>query len=243
MRGFREFEFDLPSALLRRLVQVFADMDSAELVPDVVKDIPDEQGVYLLHHKGAPVYVGKTDGEAGLRQRLARHCGSVQHRKNLDPRDVHFKAIRIYVFTVLDLEAELIREFKGAEWNNSGFGSNDPGRERDTTKQKEDGFDAKFPIDIDLPLDILLPASPVSAAEVLSLLKEHVPYLLRFERHDELRSATVVNPPSSNTTRLIVENVVRMLPAGWQATALAGRVILYRESNRIYPGGAIIASS
>lgn len=173
MRGFREFEFDLPSALLRRLVQVFGEMDSAALAHDVVKEIPDEQGVYLLLHKGIPVYVGKTDGEAGLRRRLNRHCTSVRHRKSLDPNEVHFKAIRIYVFTVVDLETELIREFKGADWNNSGFGSNDPGRERDTTKLKADGFDAKFPVDIDYPLDIVLPQGLISER------REHIPSTCR----------------------------------------------------------------
>jgi hypothetical protein len=86
VKGFREFEFDLPSALLRRLVEVFGEIDSAELLPEIVSGIPDEQGVYLLEHLGATVYVG--------RQRLTRHCASIQHRRGLDPAAVHFKAIR-----------------------------------------------------------------------------------------------------------------------------------------------------
>jgi Uri superfamily endonuclease len=242
VKGFHELEFDLPSALLRRLVEVFGEMDSAELLPEIVSGIPDEQGVYLLEHLGATVYVGKTDGASGLRQRLTRHCASIQHRRGLDPAAVHFKAIRIYVFTVVDLETELIKEFSGAEWNNSGFGSNDPGRERDTTKLKEDGFDAKFPIDIDRPLDLALPANQVAAADLLDALKEHVPYVLRFERHADLRAANVQIPPTANTARLVIESIIKQLPAGWQATALAGRIIMYRE-NRAYETSAVIARS
>jgi Eco29kI restriction endonuclease len=242
VRGFREFEFDLPDALLKRLVDIFNEMDAAGLAEESVREVPDEQGVYLLQYKGAPVYVGKTDGDAGLRQRLSRHCESIQHRRGLNPADVTFKAIRIYVFTVIDLETDLIREFRGAEWNNSGFGSNDPGRERDTTKLKEDGFDARFPIDIDRVLDVALPADEVSVGDVIDILKGHLPYILRVERHQEIKGARLRIPQDLRTTRAIIGKLVQCLPTGWQATALAGRVIMYRE-NREYAAGAVIARS
>ncbi len=242
MKGFREFEFDLPAALLKRLVQLFTEMDAAALTIDTVREIPDQQGVYLLLHKGVPVYVGKTDGGAGLRQRLGRHCGNIQHRKGLNPADVQFKAIRIYVFTVIDLETDLISEFNGTAWNNSGFGSNDPGRERDTTRLKEDGFDALFPIDIDREVEASLPRGDVSAAEILEALKLAVPYTFRFERNALLKSIRVHVPSTAKTTRAIVEAVIKGLPAGWQAWALPGRVIIYKEQ-RSYDAGALISRS
>lgn len=242
MKGFRDFEFDLPTALLDRLVQLFASMDAAPLRVDVVQGIPEQQGVYLLHHHGKPVYVGKTDGESGLRSRLTRHCKRILHRRELNPDDVTFKAIRIYVFTVVDLETQLIRKFNDAEWNNSGFGSNDPGRERDTTKLKEDGFDAQFPIDIDLPLSIDLPAHDVSASEALAALKLHLPYVLRIGRDAQLRSVRVTVPVEARTTRAILASIVGSLPAGWQVTALAGRVIMYHE-HREYAAGTVVARS
>jgi hypothetical protein len=37
--------------------------------------------------------------------------------------------------------------------------------------------------------------------------------------------------------------VVSELPKGWQATALAGRIILYKEKEDNYPAGRIIARS
>lgn len=243
MRGFKEFEFDLPAALLGSLVNVFKKMDRAPLVEAAVRAIPNEQGVYLLHHKGVVAYVGKTDGEAGLQSRLLRHCESVQHRQGLDPVEVEFQAIRIYVFTVVDLETQLIKEFKGAAWNKSGFGSNDPGRERDTTRLKEDGFDAQFPINIDCELDLELPAGDLSASQVLEALRLHLPYTFRFERAaPELKALPVVIPSSAKTARSIISQVFTVLPAGWQAWALPGRIIMYREA-RDYLSGALIDRS
>lgn len=228
--GFSELEFDLPAALLDRLVAVFDGMQAAPLSGETLIQIPDEQGVYLLLHRGKIAYVGKTDGEAGLRARLARHSKRVQHRSNLNPADVSFKAIRIFVFTVVDLETQLIKKFHGAEWNNSGFGSNDPGRERDTTKLKEDGFDAQFPIDIDLALDVSLPSTTSTAAAILTTLKSYLPYVLRIGQNSELKTVSVPPYQGPLTTRAILVELFNKLPSGWQATALAGRVIMYKEN-------------
>lgn len=130
MNGYKEFEFDLPEALLTSLVQVFGSMSGANLVIENVAEIPDEQGVYQLLLNDELVYIGKTDGDAGLRSRLTRRC-TIQHRNNLEVENVTFKAIRVFVFTAVDLETQLIRYYSQTSpvrWNNKGFGSNDPGR-------------------------------------------------------------------------------------------------------------------
>lgn len=72
--------------------------------------------------------------------------------------------------TAMDVESRLIAHY-GAEWNGSGFGSNDPGRERETTNKPEQGFDARFPIDIDLPVEILAPGD-YTVDDALIALKE-----------------------------------------------------------------------
>ena len=152
MDGYLEFEFDLPVALLTNLVSVFSKMDGTPLLSTNITVIPEAQGVYQLSYQGSLAYIGKTDAEAGLRRRLDRHARTIQHRRNLDPSEVTFKAIRVFVFTAMDLESQLIKHYNAVAtvpWNNSGFGSNDPGRERDTTNLKPDGFDAQFPVDID----------------------------------------------------------------------------------------------
>lgn len=252
--GYVEFEFDLPAALLDSLVAEFAKMSSASLTHQHTMQVPDEQGVYQLLVGGRVVYVGKTDADSGLRGRLSKHAWTIQHRQNLKPEDVQFKAARVFVFTAMDLEKLLIRYYAQTAgevwWNFSGFGSNDPGRNRDQTELKAAGFDAQYPIDLDHPIDIETEGG-VPAARVLDALRAELPYTLRAEGeagrirrpHPELANSIVqtfeVKP---RTTREVIASVLDALPSGWQATALPGRIILYRE-NREYSAGTVIGRS
>ncbi len=134
-QGLVELEFDLPGALLAQLVKTLDEVEAAPLLPEYVSNIPEQQGVYQLFHKTDSsldlVYIGKTDADAGLAKRLQRHSRKIQHRRDLVVEDVFFKAVRVYVFTVADLETDLIKHYGGVKkvpWNGSGFGSNDPGK-------------------------------------------------------------------------------------------------------------------
>jgi hypothetical protein len=252
-QGYRDFEFDLPGALLTHLVDVLDGMEAASLTLASLAGIPEAQGVYQLFLDGDLVYIGKTDAEAGLRRRLERHQWKIQHRSNLDPALVTFKAVRVYVFTAIDLETQLIGHYGGGaavQWNGSGFGANDPGRRRDKTNYKADHFDVRYPIDIDRVLPNPLPPSG-SAAAILAALKTALPYVLRYENaganprqaHPELEAARVTLPAGVPlTTRGVISAVVGQLPPGWQATKLPGLVILYKE-NEAYPFGSVIARS
>lgn len=248
--GFVEFEFDLPEALLQRLVGVFAGMSAAPLEAGVVAGIPDAQGVYQLFLDGQLSYIGKTDAEAGLRKRLTRHAAKIQHRIGLDPARVSFRAVRVFVFTAVDLETQLIKHYKVDTWNGSGFGSNDPGRERDTTTYKPEHFDALYPIDIDRILpDLPLPEEGTAAA-YFTLLRTQIPYTFRAQSagprtrkpHDDLGLSVKFPAGTPVTTRNVIATIVRQLPAGWQAIRLPSHVILYKD-NKNYPGGEVLAVS
>lgn len=248
-QGFVEFEFDLPTALLTSLVHEFERMNGAALLTANVQQIPEAQGVYQLLLRDEVVYIGKTDAEAGLRKRLERHARTIQHRQNLSSSDITFKAVRVFVFTAMDLETQLIRYYKNTAWNNSGFGSNDPGRERDTTNIKPQGFDALFPIDIDQSLVFELP-SHAPADKIIAELKTALPYTFRVQTaekkarkaHQEIEEAMVTIPEPPYTVRSLVSAILAALPPGWQATVLAGRIIMYKES-REYSYGSIIGRS
>ncbi len=249
--GFVEFEFDLPDALLHRLIGIFDGMEGAPLLAENVASVPDSQGVYQLVKEGQVVYIGKTDGDAGLRQRLSRHAATIRHRRNLTPGSITFKAVRVFVFTAMDLETDLIRHYSQAgavPWNKSGFGSNDPGRNRDDTNLKADHFDLLYPIDLDEVVELEL-SDGATAASILTALRAALPYTLRFEGesarrpHPELVASIVPELPAKPwTTKTLIEAVLSVLPAGWQATVLAGRIILYRE-NKTYAFGTIIGRS
>jgi hypothetical protein len=123
--GFSEFEFDLPDALLASLIVAFDNMNSAPLDLEHVGELPEAQGVYQLYLDDEIVYIGKTDAKSGLLKRLSRHACKIQHRQNLTVAQVTFKAIRVFVFTAVDLESQLIRHYRGVSpvsWNNGGFG-------------------------------------------------------------------------------------------------------------------------
>lgn len=248
--GYREFEFDLPGALLNHLVGVLDSMETAPLDAASLAGVPETQGVYQLFLDGELVYIGKTDAEAGLFRRLSRHSRKTLHRIGLSPERVSFKAVRIYVFTAIDLETQLIRHYTGKDgtaWNGSGFGANDPGRERD--KSKPGRFDVDFPLDLDRPLGVNF-AGTSSAAAVVAKLKAALPYTLRVQPlskgsrkpHIELENTSVTMTSMATTARTALAELTRQLPPGWQATALSALLILYKE-NDSYPGSTVLAHS
>ena len=252
--GYVEFEFDLPEALLTRLIEVFDELEAAPMAPKFVKSIPEEQGVYQLFLDSKLVYIGKTDADAGLAKRLVRHADKIEHRKDLEPARVSFKAVRLFVFTAMDLEAQLIGHYGGTKavpWNGSGFGSNDPGRNRDTSIYKEGHFDVIFPIDIERPLKLDLSNAKL-ASDVLHALKSHLPYTLRFHTqspksrhpHPELvETAVSLSTALPYTVKSIISQVVAQLGPGWQAIKFPSHIILYKDDTRQFPFGVDIARS
>lgn len=247
--GYREFEFDLPGALLDHLVRALDSLRTAPLDATGLAIVPEAQGVYQLFLDGRLVYIGKTDAEAGLLRRLSRHSCKTLHRRNLTPDQVTFKAIRIFVFTAIDLEAQLIRHYGGGtglEWNGSGFGSNDPGRNRDFSAPGR--FDQRFPIDIDRELDVDF-RNVRTAAQVATRLKAALPYTFRYATvsrvlaHPELEETEVAITPEARTAREIIGSLVRQLPPGWQATALSALLILYKEQEDRYPQAMVLTRS
>jgi len=218
------------------------------LTADSVAFVPEAQGVYQLFLDDDMVYIGKTDAQAGLNKRLARHAKKILDRHNLEPKRVSFKAVRIYVFTVMDLEQQLIQLYRKTgvtlNWNDSGFGSNDPGRERDTTKLKDTHFDIQYPVNIDVPIELPQLIGTQSVADVLLALKNILPYTLRYESpksksYHELIEEPISLSTSHDTVRNILLQIKQTLGDAWQITVLPGYIILYREA-KTYIHGTIL---
>jgi hypothetical protein len=250
--GYIEFELDLIGAIVTQLPPCISSMTAAPLTLANARALPNAQGVYQLIHDGIVKYVGKTDADAGLRARLSGHVQKFMHRDNIAPASVFFKAIHILVLTAMDIETELIREYRNPEWNGSGFGSNDPGRNREETDKPVYGFDSQFPINIDLPLDFVS-AGTGSVHALLILLKENLPYVLRYQTttttrtgfgykthpHSDYVATLVTVPDPPITARQLLRLIVAALPHGWQATVFPSHVILYRETMS-YAHGVVI---
>jgi len=238
--GYAEFELDIPEVMRTELPKYFEALAAEPLVEaNIAKIPPNAQGAYMLFLNNALVYVGKTDAQAGFRNRLSRHSDNIQHRKNLDPAHVGFKAIRIFVFSNFDLETMLIEEAEKKlgrpAWNFSGFGSNDPGRNREN--QEPAKFDIDYPVDIDRNIDFFEPGTYKLLYAILRL-KERLPYLFRYETggrnyrlgHPEMGVGGVTIPIGKITTRTVIKGIVANLPSDWQATVLPNRIILYKEN-------------
>lgn len=231
LRGFQQFEFALTDALISQLVSVLDKMNTAPLTTNLVSCIPNGQGIYQLFLDDQLVYIGKTDSDAGLAARLAKHESKVSGRPNLRGK-VRFKAVQVLVFSAMELETMLIRHYKGqlgsVAWQHSGFGSNDPGRERDTTKYKDDHFDIQHPIDIDEQASYFFSAG-TPMKDALKGIKDQLPYTFRFAQSSETSTTKLSQDITGHSVRDLLEKLVVQLPTGWQATKLPGYVILYKE--------------
>lgn len=251
MEYFKDLEFDLPSALLAQLVDLFERMMPGPLTDEAVQGVPEEHGIHQLFFNGELVYVGKTDADAGLRQRLLRHAKKIRSRRNLRQSQVTFKAVRVYVFTAMDLEDFLIKHYRGRgvslAWNLSGFGSNDPGRNRDKSVVKENHFDSLYPIDLDFEMRVVQPEDDRSVAEILRQLKDQLPYTIRYQNaggrskqpHIDLVETRVRLRSEEDGVLNILRQAKAALGEQWQITALPGYVIIYKENER-YPHGEVI---
>ncbi|MGK6320154.1 hypothetical protein [Sphingomonas sp. DT-204] len=249
-RGYVEYEIDIERVLRTDLPGVLDQMAIAPLTEEAVMAIPPgAKGAYVLFENGHPVYAGKTDTRHGFRDRLTRHAGTIQHRHNLDPATIGFKAIRILVFSNFDVEAILIGALRKADatalrWNDTGFGSNDPGHRRET--QEPADFDKQRPVDIDRPLGVT--PGNYAPLELLIALKDGLPYTFRYQTdavapapgkkrtsahyrtgHADQRDAAPVTVNEGDSLRAILKKILAVLPAGWRVTVFPDRVILYAE--------------
>lgn len=249
--GYVEYEIDIERVLRTDLPGVLDRVPVAPLTAEAVNAIPaGAKGAYVLFENGRPVYAGKTDTRHGFRDRLGRHAFTIQHRQNLDPSTIGFKAIRILVFSNFDVEAILIDALRKADesalrWNDSGFGSNDPGHNRE--RQEPAGFDLERPIDIDRPLGI--EAGTYALLELLVTLKDGLPFTVRYQTdqlpgkkrpehyrtgHADQRGAAPVAIDEADTLRSVLKKALGVLPPGWRVTVFPDRVILYAETE-VYP--------
>jgi hypothetical protein len=246
--GYVEYEIDVERVLRMELPRILGSVGAAPLATREIEAIPESaKGAYVLYENDHPVYAGKTDTRHGFRSRLTKHSRTIQHRTNLASENLTFRAVRILVFSNFDVEAILIRELRERDpaalaWNDSGFGSNDPGHNREF--QEPARWDVERPVDIDKPLRFL-PSGPQSLLAALLMLKRGLPYDFRYETdrgengrprtaavgHEDFRHAPPIEllGHGRDTLRGILANILSRLPGGWQVTVFPGRVILYKE--------------
>lgn len=184
---------------------------------------------------------------------MLRHSRKLIGRQNIEPGDVEFRAVRLFVFTAMDIESALIGHYGGVRsvpWNGSGFGSNDPGKERDTTTYKADHWDTQYPILID-ECYVEFDPRAYRVSDLMRELKAGLPFLIRYEKpgrarnsfHPDFENTNVILPRRRMTTREILQAIMAALPPGWHATAVPSHIIAYKNDPRRFPSGQLLARS
>ncbi|GIE34092.1 hypothetical protein Ait01nite_071370 [Actinoplanes italicus] len=229
-----EFRLSITRALAEQLATTLNPLSPAILGPAALSKVDARPGVYVLFVAWKRVYVGKA--ASNLRTRLEQHYRKLSGRTGITMSDVRFTCV--YVDEDLDAAAPeklLIKKYRLDDtipWNTNGFGNKDPGRNRDRSVVKAQHFDALYTIDLGYQLSV--PFTVWSVADLLDWLKRELPYLLRYENKNkshltELKHTRIELPDIELTAAELLIATIDALSPGWQATALPGYVILYKE--------------
>jgi hypothetical protein len=238
LEAVAEFKLSITKALADQLAETLYPLRPSPLSLESLAHVQSRPGVYILFLNGARVYVGKT--AKGLDERLKQHRRKISGRSKISLDDMSF--VCVYVDRDMDSvapEKMLIAKYAsdgGVPWNNNGFGNKDPGRQRDTSLVKSNHFDAIYPIDLDVSVDIGDGCPTVGKA--LDALKKALPFNLRYEKkgNGTILATSISIPTGPITAKEVIPVLLATLPKNWQATALPGYMILY-------PGQAEYASA
>jgi hypothetical protein len=238
--GCTQFDLNLAKAVVEQMVAAFDALEPVALSSANLLAVPPAPGVYQLLHRRCLVYVGQAADT--LQGRLERHRSTLSGRRGIAIEDMQYRALVVNRnWSTLATEQALLSHYRGSPaWNNSGFGSNDPGRNRDQTAEKSGHFNVQFPINIDFPA-VPSVLGLRDARVILERLKETAPFIIRFDSSaiDALRRAEVPEV-SGNSIAAVLTAIGQALGPNWQVSALPGRVLIYRESGQAYPNAVVV---
>lgn len=253
--GASDFEFDIATPLFRQIQGAFADVEQADLSPLNVGSLEGRPAVYGLDHGGQLAYIGKADED--VRGRLGKHRRQLAGRVNVSPEDVRFRCVYLArTWDPFKPEGHLIRHYGTRDypgWNGRGFGSNDPGRNRDHTDLGDAHWHVRFPLDPTWPC-AEVEAGQHAVLDLLTEVKRSCPFWVRFQgfregkgadspqqyaeaRADFAAAEQVDVPAGGMTAQDLLLLAVQSLPNPdeWQLTQLPSHLLLYKEQDGSYP--------
>lgn len=233
----------------QQLLAALERLTPIPLTQENLERVDTRPGVYRLYLQAFPVYVGKADGS--LRSRIDKHRRKVSGRLASQESDIPLAASMSFSCLYIDEdlhalapERMLITSYKKtgeADWNFNGFGNNDPGKERDTSRVKEDHFDRLHPINLDHPVTMnsSRQAGWVSLRELMNSIKDEAPFTFRFQNNktaegrllDVERQDLAQYVGLSKTVHEWFAIIAAKLPDGWSIVVFPGYVIAYGERN------------
>lgn len=245
-----QFKLSITEALSTQLYAALDRLEPAPLTQENLDTLarqaeklglPSMSGVYQLFRQESGkerelTYVGKADQP--LPKRLGDHLYKLSGRVGISIDEMSFRCLFVEedLSSVFPERMLIKRHLKTGNivWNNRGFGINDPGRERDTTKNKENHFDLEFPIDLSRKA-VRLTSGPQSLQSVLQAVKNGIPFNFRFQRLAAFRDRLVAAPKGDMTVDEAFRFIAQNLSGGWQISALVGWAIMYDDGHKAYP--------
>lgn len=188
-----------------------------------------------MHLGGEPKYIGKANN---LSNRLGQHYRKLMGRRNIRPEEIGYKCLILdRSMSTAANERLLIDRYEQGHpgmWNGCGFGINDPGRRRDTSRPN--AFDREYPIRLNVTVPDL--ECEISAGELAMRMKASLPYLFRYNLLD--CEDEIVDPRGvENTPDSLLQVIVNRLGKGWRGAILSYGLVLYRD-RASYPYGRVI---
>lgn len=231
-----DFRLSMTRALRSQLIETLEALDWAQLSRANLNRLQARAGVYQLALDGAPVYVGKADDS--LPGRLADHLKKLSGRTadqsgRAPAQRVSFRCCYVDEDLAAVAPERMLIAALGdrgeAAWNKMGFGSNDPGRNRDRTLVKLGHFDRVFPIDLNHAVTLDPPIGPTTLVKVMNSVKRELPYTYRFAKGapDVPVEPSDLPPGYAGTAGEWFEAFAALLPEGWVHVCLPGYVIAY----------------
>lgn len=221
------FQLSMTIALRDQLLARLEGLTPAPLSLESIEKLERRSGVYQLFRGDELVYVGKADRLAG---RLRQHQIKLAGRTPGLIDQMSFRCV--YVDEDLDAVApekmliDSLRKANLAVWNTNGFGNNNPGKERDRSKVGDDHFDARFPINLDVGIEL---SAFSDVHDLASSIKQALPYTLRFADSDALRTPITAPVPTSGRAFDLMSYLAQNLPADWLIVHLPGYLIMYPD--------------
>jgi predicted GIY-YIG superfamily endonuclease len=244
--SFRMYDFNFLETVSAQLVETLDAMPASTLDGRMLTELSQlqrhersKQGVYLLIHGETPVYLGKAND---ISHRLAAHLRKLQGRLHIDHATLSFKAILLdRSMSTAANEELLIAAFSKTHhgmWNGKGFGSKDPGKNRDRTEPS--AFDRDYPIirDFRVSLD-----DSETVSTLFLKLKKQLPFLFRHEILPKKIADIPLDLRGINRqAEAVLRHAISTFPSQWHGAILSYGIVVYAGLDAYWHTTEVFAS-
>jgi predicted GIY-YIG superfamily endonuclease len=244
--SFRVYDFNFLETISAQLVETLDTLPASTLDGRMLAELSrfqrqerSKQGVYLLIHNETPVYLGKAND---ISNRLTAHLRKLQGRLYIDHGKLSFKAILLdRSMSTAANEELLIAAFSKTHqgmWNGKGFGSKDPGKNRDRTEPS--AFDRDHPIIRDFPVGL---DDSETVSSLFLKLKKQLPFLFRHEKLPKKIADIVLDLRGiDRQAEAVLMHAISTFPSEWHGAILSYGIVVYAGLDAYWHTTEVFAS-